>query len=97
MPLRPQITLQVFNKWEIDFVGPINPPAKRTGEKYIITTTEYLTTWVEATPIKYCSAKKATHFLFEHVITKFGCPRILMNDQGTQFINITIKAMTKEF
>jgi hypothetical protein len=37
MSLQPQVTLQAFDKWAIDFVGPINPPAKRTGERYKIT------------------------------------------------------------
>jgi transposase InsO family protein len=31
------------------------------------------------------------------VITRFGCPKILMSDQGTHFINNTIKDMTEEF
>jgi hypothetical protein len=68
-PLRPHVTLQAFNKWAIDFVGQINPPAKRTGSRYIITMIEYLTIWAEATPVKDCSAETTTHFLFEQVIT----------------------------
>jgi hypothetical protein len=78
-------------------VGPINPPTKRKGERYIITMIEYLTIWVEAAPVKDCNEKTTTHFLFEHVITRFGWPRILMSDQGTHFINNTIKAMNDEF
>jgi transposase InsO family protein len=89
--------LKVFEKWEIDFVGPINPPEKSSGARYIITATKYLTRWDEAAPVKYCSAETTTHFLFIQVITKFCCPRILMSDQGNHFINGTIKAMSEEF
>jgi hypothetical protein len=39
MPLAPKMTLQAFEKWDIDFVGPINPPGKHTGARYIITAT----------------------------------------------------------
>jgi hypothetical protein len=47
IPLAPCLTLQAFEKWAIDFVGPINPPGKCTGSRYIITVTEYLTRWVK--------------------------------------------------
>ena len=43
MPLKPQVTLQAFNKSDIDFVGLINPLGKRIGTRYIITVTNYLT------------------------------------------------------
>jgi hypothetical protein len=97
MPLRLQVKLQEFDKWVIDIVGPINPPAKRTGARYIITMMKYLKRWVEVAPVKHCSIETAKHFLFEEVITRFGCLRIFMSDQGTHFINNTIQAMLEEF
>ena len=97
MPLKPQVTLQAFHKWAIDFVGLINPPGKRTGSRYIITATDYLTRWAKANPAKDCSVDTTTQIIFENILTRFGCPIILMSDQGTYFLNQTIKALTEEF
>jgi hypothetical protein len=88
MPLRPQVTLHVLEKWEIYFFGPINPQTKCQ---------ELDISWEEVAPVKYCSVETVAHFLFKQVINRFGCPRILMSDQGTHFINNTIMDMTKEF
>jgi transposase InsO family protein len=97
IPLAPQLTLQAFEKWAIDFMGPINQIGKRTGARYIITATEYLTRWVEARAVKDCSATTVVRFIFDDIITRFGCLKILISDQGTHFINKKIEALTEEF
>eukprot|EP00253_Pinus_taeda_P034833 PITA_34833 len=97
MPLNPHMTLQPFEKWVIAFVGSIQPQGRKMGARYIITTMEYLTQWVEAQPIKDCTGMTGAKFLFEYVLMQFGCPNILMTDHGTHFLNETINVLTEEF
>eukprot|EP00253_Pinus_taeda_P014956 PITA_14956 len=96
MPFNLQMMLQPFEKWVIDFVGPIQPQGK-TGARYIITAMEYLNHWVEAQPVKDCTGMTATKFLFKHVLTSFNCPKILISDCGTHFLNEMINALIEEF
>jgi transposase InsO family protein len=56
-----------------------------------------LTRWVEARAVKDYSATIVVCFIFDDIITRFGCPKILMSDQGTHFINNIVEALTKEF
>ena len=97
MPLAPQITLESFNKWFVDFVGPISPLEKKTAMRHIITAKEYLTRWDEVAPVKYCTAATTMKFLFENMLTIFGFPKILLSDQGTHFVKKNIDELTAEF
>lgn len=68
MPLNPQMKLQPFEKWAINFVGPIKPLGK-TSACYIITAMEYLTQWAEENLIKDYMATRAMMFLFDNMLT----------------------------
>ena len=83
-----------FMKWGIDFVGPFKNMGK---QKYLITATDYVTKWVEAKALTDNSAKKTTKFLYENIITRYGCPLELVSDQGTHFLNETMEALTQVF
>ena len=46
MLLQYQVVLEPFERWAMDFVGPIHPPSNQ--KVYILVCTDYMTKWVEA-------------------------------------------------
>ena len=95
MPLIPVNPSLTFETWEIDFVGPFPKQGKRTRVRYIITTVEYVTKWVEAEPVPSCTKEVVEKFIYENIITRFGCPLTLISNQGSHFINQTIQVLLK--
>ena len=91
MPLIPILAQNPFEKWGIDFVGPIKPPSRYGQKRYILVATVYVTKWVKAMATKIDDAKTVVKFIYENIITWFGCPKKLVNDRGTHFLNDTIE------
>ena len=57
------------------------------GNHHIIVAVDYFTKWADSMPtIKYDSETTA-HFVFNHIITRFGILKELVTDHGRHFQN----------
>jgi hypothetical protein len=91
MPLQPQVVLEPFERWAMDFVGPINPPSNK--KVYILVCTDYMTKWVEAKALIRASEEVVLAFLFENIFVRFGIPRELVTDGGPPFTSHNFEAL----
>jgi len=92
MPLNPQLVIEPFELWVLDFVGPINPSSNQ--KTYILVATEYVTKWVEAEVLLRATEDSIIHFLFQ-IFVRYGLPREIIMDEGPQFFGNKIAATLK--
>jgi hypothetical protein len=70
---------------------------KYIRNKYIIVAIDYAVKWVEARALKTNRVAVIAIFLYECILTKFGCHLIIITNQGVHFINDAIKYLTNHF
>ena len=63
MPLQPQVMIEPFDKWDLDFVGSISPMSCK--KKYIMVYTVYVTKWVEAKALLRATEKSMVEFIYQ--------------------------------
>jgi len=80
MPLHPQIFIEPFVQWRMEFVGPINPPSQ--GKKHILVCTNYTSKWVEVYALVQVKEEKVASLLYNNIMQRFGAPRFLVSDKG---------------
>ena len=97
MPTRPILNKRAFNKWVVDFVGPIKPPEKSMHPQYIIVATYYLTKWIEAKATIKNDACTTLMLLYEYVLAHYGLPIEIVGDEGEHFLNNVIEFLLNKF
>ena len=93
--LQPQVNFEPFYKCGMDFVGPTNPPSGQ--KKYIIVCTDYLKKCLETKAVKATTEQKVVEFLRENIFYKFGYPREVVTDQGSQFTSKLMKELIEKY
>ena len=94
MPLNPQLVIEPFEQWALNFVGPINPSSNQ--KTYILVATEYVTKWVEAEALPRAIEDSIIQFLF-HIFVRYSLPRDIITDGGPQFAGNKIAATLKNY
>ena len=61
--LQPQVLIEPFERWALDFVGPITPMSRK--KQYILVGIDYVTKWVEAKALYQANEQSVVDFLFE--------------------------------
>ena len=93
MPHQLVLPLEPFQKWGLDFVGLFKPATARTRNRYVVVATDYYTKWVEAKAVRDNRTASTTKFLYEFIWCRYGCPIVLISDQGRQFLGHVVESI----
>lgn len=79
-----------FARWGLDIIGPF--PVARGNLRFAFVAIEYFCTWVEAEPVPKITSTAAQRFIWRNIICRYGVPRGIVTDNGTQFDSAHFKA-----
>ena len=82
MPLNNILEVELFDVWDIDFMG-LFPSS--FGNQYILVAIDYVSKWVEVVALPTNDSKVVIRFLKKNVFTRFGTHRAIISDGGTHF------------
>jgi transposase InsO family protein len=81
-PLRPTNLSWPFAVWGVDIVGIL--PRALGGFRFLFIGIDIFTKWMEATPVVNKTQEATVKFL-KSIIYRFGIPKRVLTDNGTQF------------
>jgi transposase InsO family protein len=69
----------------------------RGGYRYVIAAIDYLTKYVEARAVRFQTASEIALFLYEEIICRHGCPRVIITDNGKPMISELVYQVCLQF
>ncbi|GJZ98443.1 reverse transcriptase domain-containing protein [Tanacetum coccineum] len=83
-----------FFQWGMDVLGPLSEAPGKV--KFVIVAIDYFTKWIEAKPLAKTTGKEVRKFSWDNIVCRFGLPRIIVTDNGANFVNDPFKSWCKK-
>ncbi|GFW58192.1 retrovirus-related Pol polyprotein from transposon 412 [Trichonephila clavipes] len=87
--LQTSVPAQRFETLAIDLFRPL--PESKDGKRWIIIIEDCTTKWVELFALPNATAKECAITFIEEVLLRYGIPRRLISDNGTQFMSAVMQ------
>ena len=75
--------LNVLDQWAMDIIGPLTMTI--AGNRYIVAAQDRVSKWVEAAALATTDSATIIKWIKESIINRFGVPKELITDRGSQF------------
>jgi hypothetical protein len=83
-----------LQRWGLDLLGPL-PPAQG-NLKYVVVAVEYFSKWIEAKALVIITLVTIQKFFWQNIVYRFGMPKAITVDNGTQFHAKAFKTFCKQ-
>ncbi len=83
-----------FQRVHVDLYGTL---PEVNGYKYAVLFCDAFTGWPEIFPVKTLTGNEIATILYNEIICRYGAPRLLLSDRGTNFLSSTVTEVYKIF
>lgn len=73
-------------------IGPL--PASEDGYRHILVIEDIATRWIELFKLKEATAENCADILLNEICLRYGTPRRIVSDNGTQFVSAVMQKLT---
>ncbi|GAU32075.1 hypothetical protein TSUD_53430 [Trifolium subterraneum] len=87
-PLQSVMSPWPFYMWGVDILGPFT--TSQGQAKFILVDVDYFTKWIEAEPVATISSERVKKFYWKNILCRFGIPKYIVSDNGTQFTSESV-------
>ncbi|XP_038062608.1 uncharacterized protein LOC119733100 [Patiria miniata] len=84
--------------WEVlgvDLMGPF--PRSYGGHEYLLVAVDHFSKWTEVFPMRKATGKAVASLMVRQLFCRYGAPKKLLSDNGSQFISRAMAAVCDEW